>query len=742
MGGQSGHRDRGTYIENPSYQKMNFKKIISFEIQSWVMVAKLIVKDCPSIEKINLGSSLDEVRANLATINFDQPGIHILKLQPGVGKTYRIKEFLKSQKSFLIATGSHKLLSGEYDELTSNHWYGFKHVCQKYKKVKKLKEHNVPIDLICFLQGCDKSKCEYWLQFRKRKVIAPYHFIPTNRVRNKTKDKAFKFKLLVFDEALDNYNTIKSYKEEIDALTAVIGKYVSIKDLINEFNGYFGTKKLPPIPLVVTINGRKIQAIEKAIGSKNWEDVAEIAKLDIYGLRKFIYYSNIYEGIDSYPEPYFYYAMDLALQGVPIVFLDATFDEKALKVLLGRYIYENKSIERSSLIDEKLGNLDDFKITIYESRLVNKDKIIYKMDMDNYYYRGGFFEKGSSRSGKVVDVVMPKAEKTIRQLREFIIRSKRKYASIGIVTYRSLMKEFNDLGATEYFHNLRGSNLIKNVDALFIIGSPENTTDIVYDYNNLVLKDYKKERVVKLTYITKDGKYYMKRTIPATEGRPKRTIILPEPVKEKKSLPHIYDVDDPEDLSYFPGVFEEMKRKGVVDAYIYYKFPEFGFDKSESEKYQAIHRARPFENEVDIYIFGDVSEQVKKEFKIEYVDKMHTKFHFIKHFRGIYPRPLYELINDTYFRNHTLKSADIARELNLYKNKEKKEGWNTSFVTAIINGSVNMKQINRIHHAINKNGPDNHKAIKRQLRGLKVDKEFINDCIYYAKEGNFVGQKT
>ena len=46
----------------------------------------------------------------------------------------------------------------------------------------------------------------------------------------------------------------------------------------------------------------------------------------------------------------FYPILDLARQGIPIIILDATFDEKQLQVLIGKYQKEEAEIPRERLI--------------------------------------------------------------------------------------------------------------------------------------------------------------------------------------------------------------------------------------------------------------------------------------------------------------------------------------------------------------------------------------------------------
>ena len=112
------------------------------------MVGKIIIKDFPEIQQFNLGTNLDEVRYHLSNIDFSKPGVYILKLQPGLGKTYAIKEFLKDQENFLITTASHKLIFGEYERMGAKHWMNFKEKCNIYNEIENLHSCGVSIRIM------------------------------------------------------------------------------------------------------------------------------------------------------------------------------------------------------------------------------------------------------------------------------------------------------------------------------------------------------------------------------------------------------------------------------------------------------------------------------------------------------------------------------------------------------------------------------------------------------------------
>ncbi len=698
--------------------KKFFKKFteITENLINW---DEVFTVEVPEIETIDLGTNLDEVRDNISKIDFAQPGVHILNLQPGVGKTYTIKSFLKNQKSFLMVTATHKLLSEEYGKI-AKHWEGMSHKCEIYNKIEKFHSNNVPIPIICNLQHCDKRKCSYWKQFNTKKAVAPLHYLPTNRVLYKKGEKEFKFDLMVVDEALKEFKSIKLDRVQINGSINVIKKYnPSIESYFDSFIKFINDYDLPTKDQAQYLYNIRNNALKEAIECKKWEDVKQITKLNPYELRKYAYYNSIYKDFLSYPEPFLYFVLDLALQGVPVIFLDATFNKKAFEELLERYSSENMKKDRQLLLDKNIKSITDLKIRVYRSHIKNKAINIYRMDKNNYYYKTGIFDYPSNQ-------ISEKGQKIIEELRNYIKRTKRKYNSIGIITYKGLTAFFNDLGETDYFYNLRGSNKIKDVEALFIIGTPQNRIDdVVEGYNNLSLTSYKSENLIKPTYKTVNGKFY--------PHDPETGEIYTYGVEEKKPTPIIYDHEDLKGSA--PIIGKDFK----VIRYDY-SITEYDYNLSESEKYQALHRARPLIKEVApiIFIFGDVADKVREEFTLKTLNKKQTSFYFYgPRFKGIYPLPLFRLIHEVAYRTSSLKSLDIAEELRIYKDI-KKSGYNTSFITKILNGKVNLKQIKIINNALKNDINSNLNSIKKLLKSSKVDEKFIEDCIFYANEGNFI----
>ena len=703
------------------------------------MVGKIIIKDFPEIQQFNLGTNLDDVRDHLSNIDFSKPGIYILKLQPGLGKTYAIKEFLKKQENYLITTASHKLIFGEYERMGAKHWMKFKEKCNIYSEIENLHSCGVSIRMICSLNRdrCDKRSCAYWRQFQTKKAVAPLTYLSNDRVLYQKGEKKgeFKFDILVVDEAMREFKEIEYDKTGIEDIIDVIENYLGddypFKSLFHDFIDFLDTDEFPSQDQTNQLNQIKNMALREAINKKEWEDIKVITNLNIFELRKYIYYHNIHNDISIYPEPFLFYVLDLALQGIPVIFLDATFDEEAFKVLLGRYIHENSIIDRKLLINQELNPVNDLEIEFFESNLKNRNLHIYRMDKDNYYFKKGLF----NYDRHIDDPISEAGHKTINEIRDYIKKSQRKFTNVGIITYKGLITSFNDLGSTEYFFNNRGSNKLENVEALFIIGTPQQRPkDTLKDYNKLCLTQFQPENTYRMTYEKIEDGFQQVRKLNGRRIVRRKAFINYQEKKPSRLTMEGYD-DYENELE-----FNQQVQNGMVDADVFYPLPDFDYQKNESEKYQAIMRARLFREErPTVFVFGDIPDQIKEEFSGENLDKRLTKEYFngsvfsAKRFKGIYPLPLLKLINNTKVENSSLNSSDIAQRLKLYK-KNKESGYNTSLVTKIIDGEISIKQITIIHKALRNNIRDVNKIKKDS----KVDERFITDFMFYSINGDFI----
>ena len=158
-------------------------------------------------------------------------------------------------------------------------------------------------------------------------------------------------------------------------------------------------------------------------------DVENISEFRPYNLIKYYYYHSIHGNSSSYYEPLLYNIFDLARQEVPIIMLDASLDIKAYEVLLARYNYEHQKMPRDLIFNQPLGPLTDLITMVYQSNIQEKNKTIYRMNENNFYYKKGFFNnKELTENGK----------RTVKELKSFITKIKRKYKNVGVITYKDL----------------------------------------------------------------------------------------------------------------------------------------------------------------------------------------------------------------------------------------------------------------------------------------------------------------
>lgn len=710
------------------------------------------------IERLNLGDELKLVRDKLSKIDFTKPGIHILKVQPSVGKTYAIKELTNRLNSYLVVTSSHKLLGEEYQLKGAKHWKGVNRekMCSEYDKIKSKYDLGIPIRTLCKFQGCKISNCPYWKQFNTKKAVAPFEYLQTNRVEYKSYNKKgdFKFGVVIVDESMNRLKTLKFNETELIEAMDTIQRYSPNQKLEKEFVNFLANPNYYDFEDFLSAYGMdlyraKIAAINAALKNKKKPDASKISRLDVIGLRKILYYKAIH-GVESYSESLFYQVFDLVRQGIPIIILDATFDEKQMQVVLGKYQKEETKIPRTILLKKNLEPLDAMKITIYESSLEDKNQVIRKMDKDNLYYRKAFFkDKGQ---------ITPHGESLIKKFRERIQAVKRKHKTVGIITYKSLASHFQDLGPTDYLGNLRGSNKIKDVDVLFIIGTPVYPpNEIIKRYNGLTLADLDDSEVKRLIYKQIKGKYYYfdTETDEFVNQPPYDSLIRPQidiPTLLNKYLAG--DKDDINDLDKkkpVPLMDKDFNKYLDVDILLllskskekiaesYYPLYEFDYNQTENEKYQAVHRARLFNHNKPVFIFGDVPQKIREEFMVIELDKKETADFFYEEFFGVYPIPLFKAINHLIILNPSFKSSEIAKKLRLYKSNDKKTGYNTKFVTYAT--STNLAEATKVFEKIDsaiKEGYKTVNEIRKVNSGLKIEDSIIEDCIHYAESGKFI----
>ena len=135
------------------------------------------------------------------------------------------------------------------------------------------------------------------------------------------------------------------------------------------------------------IDSKKIKKIKKnyygflsfVLQSKKGESIEKTIKENLdsfnpYDFEKFLEHENIYGFSDDlYGFPLYYYAFDVVLEGIPIVIMDATFNERLFHYFLESYNGEMKKLK------DGFEGFSDLNVEIFTSDKKNKDSIIYRM---------------------------------------------------------------------------------------------------------------------------------------------------------------------------------------------------------------------------------------------------------------------------------------------------------------------------------------------------------------------------
>jgi hypothetical protein len=715
-----------------------------------------------------LDGNITDIQDSLNSIDyFSNPEIHIVKTHPGSGKSTAIKKQIKNLKKCLIITNSNKISDEEYKKPGLRIWKGFTEHPHRYKKAEELYSSSVPIGMICHKCPNNKKKnCSYKKQFiNAKKVVAHYNYLDKHHIHEqKNMENRFKFENLVVDEDIWKTKDLKLNKEGIKEAMDVISEYV-IYNNSEKFISNLDSMRFPEYEddYFKGLNNIKRSAIDLALKNpeKDWEaiknDLYKISKLNPYDIRKFFYYKTIYGDIESYPEPNLYYVFDIARQGVPVVLLDATFDEDIFQILFSRYCYEDETISRSVIISkEDLYPLKDIKTTFYTSNLKKVDANIYRMRKNHRFFNGPFFKD------KKKVLLSPDGKAELKKFELVMKNLKRKYNVISIITTKDLIKELlrlkiSDSRFIEQYWNLKGLNSMKDSDAIVLYGTPPfNFGKWLKKYNDIFLTDFKEEDFEKIDYFLDNGHIYEKefknhlndikkyrkdvensapnKTIKAQLKKNSENFL--KSLTNAKKYPFEYKYKDKNFEDKRKIEFNKQNEKAFMDAYLYYTPLEYFNHEIESLIYQALMRARIYRREgtaPDIFMFCHVPDIVDLEFKLKYYDNKETTEFFEAEFKGIYPLVIKENINQSTSKNVT----KIAKKLGIYV--EGKKSLNVKLITAIKNNSdKNIKKIdeglkNRLRKPME--FYDEYPALKKfQTKDNYSFNEFLKDCIYQIEK--------
>lgn len=724
---------------------------------------RIKINELPKTEIIDLGDNLNDVRKNQDKITLDTD-ITNLTQQPGTGKSTWLKRYLEdSEEKWLITVPNHYLIENEYQKIKRirgvKYWQGFDRLCSKYlnddKLTKLLKDkYKLGAGVICsnVCTSQEMGKCPYRKQFKHSDrvlTVSAYH--NTTYFYNYGE---FIFDIVLIDEKLTGYQELIFNENKINESVRLIYTYINnlktekcFLDIISKKDLFSDISKLDKQEeCIKQVSIDQRSAIKVAINQGYWDDVEVMSKLNVYDVRKWLYYYSIHQEDRIYCEPNVYKMFDLARQGIKVVTSDASFSQEIHNAMLGRYYYEDSKIPRSLLIKKELKPVKELTIKRYISSIKDDNTDIYRVWDENYFYK--------SHLDKLKD-----------DLQYFVNRALRKNPNIGIITYDKKEEIIDFPCDTAHFGNLRGLNTFENKDAVFIIGSfltPD--VSVLKDYNALFLTDYQLDGDVwRPRYKKKDnddslnpgGSYVQIGVIggvPTTIGYSGSSLEnkKPEPIQEVPFKE--YDDLEPDELQFknelekHNGYYvdtlllnrlkkEKQVKDGEVDLKLLYPVQLYDTEIIESEIYQTIHRARPLlNNNIKIYVFGYIPDSIKNEFKVDLYDKSETKRYFMNEFKTVYPSSLVGSISSYCYRNKST-SLDVAKRFKIHK---KDGNYNTPFITSIKKGQISPDTVNKIDKAI-RTGKLTNKDIGKRHSGFAVEDAFVDYCIRYATDKKLGG---
>lgn len=465
------------------------------------MARKSKVKDI-TIESHSLIGNLDNVRKQMAKIDYNNADITVMASQQGTGKTYRFREYCKahSEERIFYMTNKHELLDENEEELDETcHWYGFDYYSEKhekymgcpslndqnkYERIKKMKNLELNAGIICSVMGCDKEACGYRQQFKteKRIVLAPVQYLDTDYIFDIHPDIVFidenflRLHPFVWDD--------EKFNDAVDSIEKACKKFlIRDTDFIEQLRAIIQSRGIELISYDQELDKNIWSLLRRCAENKEWTLLKKINNLH-KNLRGFIEYAIIYQDFDrnAYYKPFIYDIFPIVEEGIPIVLLNASFNLDLFKLHIYGY-------------NGEFGFEKPIKVNVYTSHLKNKDTIVYRMDRNWDYPKVNFVEEKYDK------------KETYEHFGAQLERICDIYGArnVGVITFKDITETDPTNKNRERYHNVdamhfgavSGLNKFKEKDVLVMIGTYSlNVEDVIDEYNknnleNLNIKEYK-----------------------------------------------------------------------------------------------------------------------------------------------------------------------------------------------------------------------------------------------------------
>jgi len=414
------------------------------------------------VEESKLGRNL-ELEVDFDSIIDKGYNIIILNHQPGIGKTTAVMNYIKNKLEenndfrFFYFTDKHmtikEIISKHFPRTYVNHWEGFEHFTSYKEPIKLYKDYHLDAKTIDKITPIGRSTLgAYSSQFVKAyevgRIFAPFNYLKSNHFRKIKKNIVF------LDENISQLATFALDKETTAKVFQLISNDRSkewVAKLEKKDFYYFMDSDI--LKEIIESYGNTI--IKAYQNKKDNEDIlTTLESFNPYDFKEYIRLGSLYKWKEnSYSFPLYYYgAFDEIQKNLPLVILDASFNENLFSYFLESYNGEIR----------KLGYGEGFKdlnVYVLKSNHKNQNTVIYRM------HPRGALSKSS---------VLTYQDETTKNISAEIKKIIEVFGieNVGIITFKDIAKHVKVLGIDiEYFGNLRGTNILEGKSVLIVIGA-------------------------------------------------------------------------------------------------------------------------------------------------------------------------------------------------------------------------------------------------------------------------------
>jgi len=516
----------------------------------------------------------------------EQADIIILAYQPGIGKTYNILEYMKSNPSSFYFTDRHKVIQDntrKWDEqnIEYAHWEGFGRKCKNSRLKNIVDEYGLIPSIAC--SHCSRRRCSYRGQFtRRERVFAPFEYLPINHVMSDLPDIIFLDENKVkVDTASFNQNQTVEWLETISHYSDVPNNCIQS---MREGNHAFFTNEI-----FRELSTYHREAQDTAFEGNHLDDVRIIGRINPYSLKMYFKFAETYHDFQrgGYYIPFWYHAFEVVNSNKKVVFLDASFNKDWFKYML-------------ECFNGEVGFDRVISVQIYTTNEINHNTIVY--NMRHNAERASWMPRESIR--RYIMTWFPQHLKKIKEI----------YGeeNVGLITFKEVVelknKKYFELFDTPFLGNLRSSNAFEDKRVLVVLGTYFGMQNQLFENLEKIFDVHNREQIVeeeetRQSFVRAGFSDFLR---PLHPDSLYNTVLRPKRRRRFTDSQPLEYMGDGDPSNYDNLVMPvDWLQSGIWD----------------SEMYQAFHRNRGLQNNRVIFGYCWFPAEILKEFHIESVNR-------------------------------------------------------------------------------------------------------------------------